>query len=356
MIYYASSKQKFNITASFEYLKELDNDFPENNSPRDVSALYSKGFRSHRVTVHWIGAQKYRTSDSFGHPFQALWKESTTATPASEIKPEDLDISVHRATSTRMGSERLSDHVFCQNKDFRKEIVRRWYAHTTASRRAVDQFDQRAKLQYRIISYSGQSETEPRLLPEQKCMYNKILQRVELGEGSLFFLDAQRGAGKTLLLNLLIAKIRKDRNVALVVASSGIAATLRNVQLFSGFESEAYAHQLQEIDEGHLDTDQEGMVLFTHQCCHVVESEDELIDPVFLNLQQYILDENWLCDRIILAPKYETVAKINKKILSEIASETSVYNSIDTAMSFDDTTSYPVKFLNFLEFFGSAIT
>ncbi|GFS93186.1 ATP-dependent DNA helicase [Trichonephila clavipes] len=46
------------------------------------------------------------------------------------------------------------------------------------------------------------SKTEPRLLPEQKDIYNKILQRVEL------------------------AKIRKDRNVALAVASSGIAATL----------------------------------------------------------------------------------------------------------------------------------
>ncbi|GFX03632.1 ATP-dependent DNA helicase [Trichonephila clavipes] len=62
------------------------------------------------------------------------------------------------------------------NKDFRKEIVRRWYAHTTASRRAVDRFDQRVKLQYRIIRYS--------------------------------------------------AKICKDRNVAFAVASSGIAVTL----------------------------------------------------------------------------------------------------------------------------------
>ncbi|GFU86973.1 ATP-dependent DNA helicase [Trichonephila clavipes] len=46
------------------------------------------------------------------------------------------------------------------------------------------------------------SETEPRLLPEQKDFYNKILKRVEL------------------------AKIRKDRNVALAVASSGIVETL----------------------------------------------------------------------------------------------------------------------------------
>ncbi|GFU93605.1 ATP-dependent DNA helicase [Trichonephila clavipes] len=85
------------------------------------------------------------------------------------------------------------------------------------------------------------------------------------------------------------------------------------VQLFSDVESGAYAQKLLEIGEGHLDTDQEGMVLSTHQFCHVVESEDELIDHVFPNMQQHIFDEKWLCERTILAPKNETVAKINFK-------------------------------------------
>ncbi|GFU81987.1 ATP-dependent DNA helicase [Trichonephila clavipes] len=124
------------------------------------------------------------------------------------------------------------------------------------------------------------------------------------------------------------------------------------VQLFSDVESGAYAQKLLEIGEGHLDINKEGMVLFTHQFCHVVESEDKLIDKVFPNLQQYILHEKWLCERTILAPKNETVAKINKKILGEIVSKTSVYNSIVTVMSFDDTTSYPVEFLNSLELSG----
>ncbi|GFU73324.1 ATP-dependent DNA helicase [Trichonephila clavipes] len=49
---------------------------------------------------------------------------------------------------------------------------------------------------------------------------------------------------------------------------------------------------------------------------------------------------------------HETVAKINKKILGEIVSETSVYNSIDTVMSSDDTASYPVEFLSSLDLSG----
>ncbi|GFS93187.1 ATP-dependent DNA helicase [Trichonephila clavipes] len=128
--------------------------------------------------------------------------------------------------------------------------------------------------------------------------------------------------------------------------------TSMRVQLFSDVESGPYAQKLLEIGEGHLDTDQESMVLFTHQFCHVVESEDELIDQVFPNMQQHIHDEKRLCEKTILVPKNETVAKINKKILGEIASETSVYNSIDTVMSSDDTTNYPVEFLNSLDLSG----
>ncbi|GFY24705.1 ATP-dependent DNA helicase [Trichonephila clavipes] len=67
--------------------------------------------------------------------------------------------------------------------------------------------------------------------------------------------------------------------------------TNMRVQLFSDVESGAYAKTLLEIGEGHLDTDQE-------------------------------------------------------------ASETAVYNSIDIVSSCDDTTSYPVEFLNSLALSG----
>lgn len=70
------------------------------------------------------------------------------------------------------------------------------------------------------------SEMAPRLLPEQRHVYNFILQRVNTGNGGLFFVDAPGGTGKTFVLNLLLARLRKDRNIALAVASSGIAATL----------------------------------------------------------------------------------------------------------------------------------
>ncbi|GFX79541.1 ATP-dependent DNA helicase [Trichonephila clavipes] len=77
------------------------------------------------------------------------------------------------------------------------------FSMPTPQRRGELSTDLIKELSYNIALLDTQvSETEPRLLPEQKDIYNKILQRVEL------------------------AKIRKDRNVALVVASSGIAVTL----------------------------------------------------------------------------------------------------------------------------------
>ncbi|GFX23967.1 ATP-dependent DNA helicase [Trichonephila clavipes] len=52
-----------------------------------------------------------------------------------------------------------------------------------------------------------------------------------------------------------------------------------------------------------------------------------------------------------MAPKNETTMKLNKKILGEITSETSMYNSIVTVTSSDDTTSYPAEFLSSLKSF-----
>ncbi|GFW48236.1 ATP-dependent DNA helicase [Trichonephila clavipes] len=97
----------------------------------------------------------------------------------------------------------------------------------TPQRRGELSTDLIKELSYNIASLDTQvSETEPRLLHEQKDIYNKILQRVELGEGGLFFLMPRAVQAKPFYFNLLLAKIRKNRNVALAVASSGIAATL----------------------------------------------------------------------------------------------------------------------------------
>lgn len=49
---------------------------------------------------------------------------------------------------------------------------------------------------------------------------------VENNSSGIFFLDAPGGTGKSFVINLLLAKSRKNKNFFFAVASSGIAATL----------------------------------------------------------------------------------------------------------------------------------
>jgi len=64
------------------------------------------------------------------------------------------------------------------------------------------------------------------LVPEQRIAYDRIMRAITEQSGGLFFIDAPGGTGKTFLLSLILATIRSQNNIALAIASSGIAATL----------------------------------------------------------------------------------------------------------------------------------
>ncbi|GFQ80571.1 ATP-dependent DNA helicase [Trichonephila clavata] len=65
----------------------------------------------------------------------------------------------------------------------------------------------------------------PRLTPDQQQAFIAITGMIGSEKG-IVFLDAPGGTGKTFLLNLLFAFVRKEKDMAVAVASSGIAATL----------------------------------------------------------------------------------------------------------------------------------
>ncbi|XP_075425538.1 uncharacterized protein LOC142465468 [Ascaphus truei] len=67
---------------------------------------------------------------------------------------------------------------------------------------------------------------KPMLIAEQLYTYENIMEHINNGQGAILFLDAPGGTGKTFLINLLLAEIRMHNDVALALASSGIAATL----------------------------------------------------------------------------------------------------------------------------------
>ena len=69
-------------------------------------------------------------------------------------------------------------------------------------------------------------EKKPSLNEDQKKAFDFILEQVESRQGGIVFLDAPGGTGKTYLTNLILAEIRSRGELALAIASSGIAATL----------------------------------------------------------------------------------------------------------------------------------
>ncbi|XP_054091728.1 uncharacterized protein LOC128923495 [Zeugodacus cucurbitae] len=66
----------------------------------------------------------------------------------------------------------------------------------------------------------------PLLNYQQKEVYDTLMKVIADENGGLYFLDAPGGTGKTFLMSLVLATVRARSNIAVAVASSGIAATL----------------------------------------------------------------------------------------------------------------------------------
>ena len=75
-----------------------------------------------------------------------------------------------------------------------------------------------------LQAYVQQNETL--LTPDQEAAYADIIRRLATNVGGIVFLDAPGGTGKTFAINLILAYVRGQGDIAIAVASSGIAATL----------------------------------------------------------------------------------------------------------------------------------
>ena len=314
------------------------------------------------------------------------------------------------------------------------------------------------------------NRTEPTLLPDQENAYRTILEAVREEVGGIFFLDAPGGTGKTYLINLLLAKVRQDKKIAVAVASSGVASTLlsggrtahtalrlplnlahtdlatcniakdtgramllqecrflvwdectmshknalqalhktlqdirNNDKLMGGLvvllagdfrqtlpviprgtpadelnacvkasslwmhvkklslttnmrvhlrpdvTTETFAQQLLDLGNGLWEHDSKtGEVNFPNGFCNLVNNVEELRGGVFPNLSIQYRNREWLFERAILAPKNETVEKINYQLLQQIKGTIRTYKSVDTVTDPDQAVQYPTEFLNSL--------
>ena len=93
---------------------------------------------------------------------------------------------------------------------------------------AVDN-DKFARVYCREIDYNQgeqQAYVEHNLTAYQQEVYDCLFSMIDDNEGGMLFLDTPGATGKTFLINLILAKLRSEGNIALATASSGIAATL----------------------------------------------------------------------------------------------------------------------------------
>ena len=96
----------------------------------------------------------------------------------------------------------------------------------------TNQGDHLCKEIFRETSYDADgldkyvSANEPIWRSDQRAAHNAILDQMNKKTRRIFFLDTSDRTGNSFIINLLLAKIRHQSKITIVMASSGIAATL----------------------------------------------------------------------------------------------------------------------------------
>ncbi len=109
-----------------------------------------------------------------------------------------------------------------------------------------------------------------------------------------------------------------------------------------------FARLLMDIGNGRLPLDTNGQVTIPAGCGTIVTTTQELQAKVYPNLAAHFKDYDYFCECAILAPKNDTVNKLNAHILSEFPGTAQSYRSIDKVTEVDHAVQYPVQFLKSL--------
>eukprot|EP00106_Octopus_bimaculoides_P014384 XP_014781826.1 PREDICTED: uncharacterized protein LOC106877436 [Octopus bimaculoides] len=80
----------------------------------------------------------------------------------------------------------------------------------------------------------------------------------------------------------------------------------------------------------------------------MVNSPAELKNRVFPDLSNNN-SHTWLCERAILAPKNETVVRINRELMNKTPTVIKEYKSVDSVLDKNQAVHYTTEFLNSLE-------
>ena len=167
------------------------------------------------------------------------WCEPSNPLEICEHHKEAMAEDFLHQHHTRLGNVELdfNDDIFnLALNDLRDKVLsmggRELSEYGLPQSQTVDN-DRFARVYHREIDYNqGEQEAYniernlPLLTTDQREVYDCFCLMINGDEGGMLFLDAPGGTDKTLLINLILAKLRSEGKIALATASSSIAATL----------------------------------------------------------------------------------------------------------------------------------
>jgi ATP-dependent DNA helicase PIF1 len=115
--------------------------------------------------------------------------------------------------------------------------------------------------------------------------------------------------------------------------------------------AESFSNQLLQLGNGQMppEVGYPGLIKFPHGFCNHVYSSEDLIGKVFEDIRQNYTRHMWISERAILAPKNDSVAKLNHMIQEMIPGTAKSYLSMDTVVDPSEAVHYPIKFLNSMD-------
>ena len=124
--------------------------------------------------------------------------------------------------------------------------------------------------------------------------------------------------------------------------------TNMRVHLQGDASAAQFANRLLNLGDGKPSVDECGQITFPDHFGNVVETMEQLRLSVYPNITSNFGNQEWLCQRAILAPKNDRVNDINTKIMKQLPGLETCYQSIDTVET-EEAVDYPTEFLNSLE-------
>ena len=126
--------------------------------------------------------------------------------------------------------------------------------------------------------------------------------------------------------------------------------TNMRVQLSGDPSAGLFSNQLLTLGNGKAPVDPAtGLIQFPRNFCTLVKSAEDLMASVFPGILQHYFKPDWIRERAILAPKNESVTKLNLQVQRMLPGNGKSYLSIDTVMDPSEAVHYPMEFLNSLD-------